>query len=112
MENNKIILKSIFPVTDLDCDKMELIVCNNTVYTFYKYKNEEGATNYSLESYNLQTREINFVFKDLSENDQIGESENEAFLINSKLKIFTITHYNLVEENTVINDSFRNITNK
>lgn len=111
MENNKLLVKSVLPVTNLDYDKLEVTTSNEMVYTFYKYKTEEGATKYSLESLNLVTKQISFIFENLSENDQVGENENEMFLMNSKLKVFTITHYSLVEENTVINNSFRNDIN-
>lgn len=112
MDNNKMVLRSIMALTELDCDKMEVTLCNDVVYTFYKFKNEEGLTKFSLETLNLQTKELNFIFKDLCENDQVGGSKDEKFLLNSQLKIFSVTHSSLVEENTVVNTAFRNIVNK
>lgn len=112
LESNKLLVETVTQVTNLDCDKMEIAVCNDTVFTFYQYKNEDGIPKYSLEQLSLKTKHINFIFKGLSENDQIGENDDEVFLINSKLKIFSITHYNLVENDIVINDEFRNIFNK
>lgn len=111
MENNKLVMKSLLSVTDLDYDKMEVITFNNKVFTFYQYKTDDGVSKYSLETLDLELRNISFIFKDLSVNDRIGHSNNELFLMNARLKVFSVNHYNLVEKVTIINASFRESDN-
>lgn len=112
MDNNKLVVNSIIHMTNVDCDKVELTLCNEIVYTIYKFKDNEGINKYSLETFNLETQEINFIFRDLSENCPIGHNKDNVFLLNSKLKIFSVTHYNLMEDNFVINEPFINWTSK
>lgn len=112
MQDGMLIMTSVLPVTNLDCDKLELVAFDGIVYTFYKFKKDDGNVGYSLERLNLLTKRIDFIFKDLSDNDQVSRNVDKMFQINSQLKIFTISHYNIVERSVVINTSFRNIPNK
>ncbi|KAJ8951199.1 hypothetical protein NQ314_007700 [Rhamnusium bicolor] len=100
----EIVLISIKDVTNIVCDKMELVLCNNIVYTFYKYRYEDNDT-YSLEIYNLETGDIDFVFKD-APSDTVIDIDGNQFIVSSSLKIFAFQHHNLVEDNILVNNCF------
>lgn len=88
------------PITDMDFDKIELVVCNNLAYTFYI-----NTHSYTLEEYNLDTGELHLII-DHQSSCCISETADGAMFSLGKSKIFTFHHHNLVEGNKLINDSF------
>ncbi|CAG9817802.1 unnamed protein product [Phaedon cochleariae] len=101
---DKITVSSVKNITNKDCDKMEITVCDDTVYTLYEYRLDNKET-FSLERYHMKTGRIDFIFQDI-DNDSIIEADGEQFKFSKTLKLFSFNHYSLVDTNEVINDSF------
>lgn len=103
--DKEIIVISVKEVSKIICDKMELVLCYNIAYTFYKYRCDDNSL-YCLESYNLDTGDIDFVFKDVSSDDTVIEINGDKYAVSSNLKIMSFQHCSLVEKNNLVNDSF------
>nr|CAH7720423.1 unnamed protein product [Callosobruchus chinensis] len=105
VEDNVLVVLSIRHVTDIDCDKIDVGLCNNIVYTLYKHRFEEHDV-HSLESYNLDTQECSFIFENLRDCDTI-EADKEQFWmkgITASVNPFVFEHYSLLDHYTLVNE--------
>ncbi|CAH1980390.1 unnamed protein product [Acanthoscelides obtectus] len=105
IEDNVLVVISIRHVTDIDCDKIDIDLCNNIVYTLYKHRFEEHDV-CSLESYNLDTQECSFIFENLKEADSL-EADKEQFrikAITASMSPFAFEHYSLLDHYISVNE--------
>ncbi|KAG5868306.1 hypothetical protein JTB14_022789 [Gonioctena quinquepunctata] len=102
LDGDKIVLLSIKNITNVEYDDLEVILCYDTIYTLYRNRNVD-TTAYTLEKYNLETGDTEFISRDI---EDIMEIDGERFQLNSNMKIFSFNHYSAVENNDVINNSF------
>lgn len=103
--DKEIVVVSIKEMSNMICDKIELVLCDNIAYTLYKYRCEDNDL-YCLESYNIDTGDIDFVFKDISSEDPVIEVDDDKYTVSSNLKMLSFQHCSLVEKDNLVNDSF------
>ncbi|RZC41186.1 kelch-like protein 38 [Asbolus verrucosus] len=99
-ENRLVIVREIVLMNvEKNSCQVESVLCNNMLYSlnkqFYKESNEEVIF---LESFNVDTFEISYIFQNTSDDD------NETFKFRPSLVIFNVLHQNLVDGNDLVND--------
>ncbi|CAG9856706.1 unnamed protein product [Phyllotreta striolata] len=99
-------VSTIRKITNKTYCKIESIVCDNLVFTLYGYSENAGIASadftssvFSLEKYNLDSGEIEFVFEDTN-CIQVNE---KLYCINEKFQLFPFVHYTLMQDDELVN---------
>lgn len=92
-------------MNEVDYEEMESSLCNDAIYTLYKRRDDNYDVVFSLESLDLQTNEIKYVFKNKVEGKPAVEADGQYFRFNEYTKLLSINHYSLMKKNVFVNDA-------
>lgn len=91
-------------MTDMAYSRMNVVVCDEFVYTVYEYF-LDGSSLVSLEKYNIDTTECDYIFRDAEYNSDISIAGTLSTFPRF-FKIFASENYNSVGKNDkdLVND--------
>lgn len=104
---NSLILLKQMEMNEIDYEEMESTLCNHTIYTLYKRRDDHYDVVFSLESLDLKTKEVKYIFKNKVEGKAAVEADGQYFRPSEFTKLLSINHYGLVKDNVGVNDAIR-----
>ncbi|XP_048523246.1 kelch-like protein 30 isoform X2 [Dendroctonus ponderosae] len=101
---NKLVLIKRAKLNCIDYEEIKSILCNSSIYTMYKYKDEQYNLGISLEKFDLFNDKSSFIFE--NKGRDIGELNinNKTYFPTSMSKLFATYNYLIAQSEGTIND--------
>lgn len=101
MIGQQLILVGNKPLSVINCDNMESVLCNDCLYTMYTTNDDE--VHFTLEKFCMKTNTSVSIIENATENTEF-EVDQSKYKPRISPKLFSFHHYQLVENDEFITD--------